>query len=229
MIQIAALPGSLSDRTIQLRPPRCVRQLPCGNQLPFHREAGYALLSRSRFPPGRVHASACSRCTHAPERELLSSETRNRTRSSLRPHRFRSRYAHTCSSCRACPAEQGFKTPSESVARPSQAPLFVPQPTYECEVEPTRTRYRTRCSGDSHIHLIRSFLRNLTTPWLAEPANSPGESPIGRRMRMQLRPFTLVVARNESESKRSGYREGLEPNRVQSQTSVMAASLSNEL
>jgi len=48
-------------------------------------------------------------------------------------------------------------------------------------------------------------------------------------MRMQLRPFTLVVARNESESKRSGYREGLEPNRVQSQTSVMAASLSNEL
>ncbi len=103
--KIVALPGfAFSDRTIQLRPPRRVRQLPRGNQLPFHREAGCTLLSRSRFPRGCVHASVCSRCIHVPERELLSPGTCNRTRSSLRPCHTRVRCARMRSSCKASPA-----------------------------------------------------------------------------------------------------------------------------
>ena len=42
-------------------------------------------------------------------------------------------------------------------------------------------------------------------------------------------PESVDVARIESVSKRSNYREGLDPNRVQPQTSVTAASPSNEL
>jgi len=56
-----------------------------------------------------------------------------------------------------------------------------------------------------------------------------------RRLRMDFGPRKKNYARigcgclEWSESKRSGYREGLDPNRVQSQTSAIVASPSNEL
>src|SRR4029077_19422945 len=84
---------------------------------------------------------------------------------------------------------------------------------------------------DSHIHLRLSFLEVAAGTLRRAPPAQNFAGPIGNLKAHQNTAtlVTVVVAWSESVSKRSNYREGLDAIRMQSQTSVLAASPSNEL